>query len=58
MRFKMFSENDSRQSVSINPENVKYVRETPQGVKVVFIDNSYVFVSDSYLDTVARLNEK
>ena len=58
MKFKMFTDKDSNQSLAINSENVKFVRDSPQGPKIYFADNSYVIVSDSYLEAVARLNEK
>ena len=54
----MFTDKDSNQSLAINSENVKFVRDSPQGPKIYFADNSYVIVSDSYLEAVARLNEK
>jgi hypothetical protein len=51
-----FTEKDSKQSYAINPEYVKYVQDFTMGPKIVFHDGSYIVVTDSYLETVARLN--
>jgi hypothetical protein len=55
--FKFFVDKETKQSVAVNPSRVKYVRDFGQGPKLVFDDGSYIIVTDSYLDTVARLNE-
>jgi hypothetical protein len=54
---KYFTEKDSNQSYAVNPMYVKYVQDFGMGPKIVFHDGTYVIVTDSYLDTVARLNE-
>ena len=55
---KMFIDKDTQQSVAINPNSVKFVRETPMGPKIVFNDGSYIIATDSYLEAIGRLNEK
>ena len=55
---KYFVDKDTQQSVAVNPEAVRIVREMANGPKIVFNDGSYVIVTDSYLETVSRLNEK
>lgn len=55
---KFFVDKDTQQSVAINPNTVRIVREMAIGPKIVFNDGSYVVVTDSYLETVSRLNEK
>lgn len=57
MMLKYFTEKDSNQSYAINPNFVKYVQDFDMGPKIVFNDSTYIIVTDSYLDTVARLNE-
>jgi hypothetical protein len=54
---KFFTEKDTRKSVAVNQNNVKYVLDFGLGPKIVFVDGEYIIVADSYLDTVARLNE-
>lgn len=56
--FKFFTDKETNQSIAINSNRVDYVRDHNLGTKIVFTDRSYLIVSDSYLDTVARLNEK
>jgi hypothetical protein len=56
--FKHFVDKDAKQTVAINQNHVKYVRETDYGTKVIFIDGSYIVVDTNYLETVARLLEK
>lgn len=58
MMLKFFVDKDTQQSVAVNPESVKVVREVPMGPKIIFNDGSYIIVTDSYLETVSRLNEK
>ena len=55
---KIFVEKDTNVSIAVNPENVKFVREFQGGAKIIFGDSSYVNVSESYLETISRLNEK
>lgn len=55
---KYFVDKDTQQSIAVNPDSVKIVRDTPIGAKILFNDLSYVIVTDSYEATVARLNEK
>lgn len=57
MLFKYFIDKDTNQSVSINPNRVKYVRETSYGTKVVFDDGSYLLVEEDFLGTATRLSE-
>jgi hypothetical protein len=58
MRFKYFDDAQTRQSVAVNPEAVKYVMEVPSGIKVFFIDGTYLIVNGNLLETVSRLSEK
>lgn len=58
MTLKYFSEKESNASVAVNSDAVKYVREFQGATKIIFDDSSYLIVSDSYLEAVARLNEK
>jgi hypothetical protein len=55
---KYFVDKDTNQSIAVNPNAVKIVRDSPVGAKIVLNDGSYVIVTDSYLEVVARLNEK
>lgn len=54
---KYFTEKEQNQSYAVNPNFVKYVQDFGMGPKIVFHDGTYVVVTESYLDTVARLNE-
>lgn len=44
-------------SIAINPDQVLYVIEDPQGSMIKFDDDSQL-VTESYSETIARLNEK
>jgi hypothetical protein len=55
---RIFAEKETHASVAVNSETVKYVREFQGGTKIIFSDSSYVVVSEPYLETVSRLNEK
>jgi ethanolamine utilization cobalamin adenosyltransferase len=57
MLFKYFIDKDTKTSVSVNPNRVKYVRETEYGTKIVFDDGSYVVVDEDFLGTTTRLSE-
>jgi hypothetical protein len=57
MLFKYFKDKDLNASVSINPNRVKYVRETTFGTKIVFDDGSYILVEEDFLSTTTRLSE-
>jgi hypothetical protein len=54
---KYFTDKETRTSYAVNPTSVKYVVDFGLGPKIVFNDGSYIIVMESYLDTVARLNE-
>jgi hypothetical protein len=56
--FKFFTDKETNQSIAINSNRVDYVRDHNLGTKIIFSDRSYLVVSDPYLETVARLNEK
>jgi hypothetical protein len=56
--FKNFIDKDTQQTIAVNPNSVKIVRDTPIGAKLFFIDSSYVIVTDSYSKVVERLSEK
>jgi hypothetical protein len=55
---KIFTEKETGASVAVNSETVKYVREFQGATKIIFGDSTYLVVSDTYLETIARLNEK
>jgi hypothetical protein len=55
---KIFVEKDTGASIAVNAETVRLVREFQGTTKILFVDSSYVIVTDSYLETVSRLNEK
>lgn len=57
MKFKYFTNKDSNQSVAVNPDNVKYVKESPIGTTLVFDDGEYIVVTDGYMDVATRLSE-
>jgi hypothetical protein len=54
---KYFTDKDAKISVAVNPQNVMCVKEIAYGTAICFVDSSYLVVTDSYLDTVAKLNE-
>ena len=55
---KYFTDKETSGSIAINPESVKCVVDHGAGAKVVFVDGTYYHVTDSYLETVARLSER
>jgi hypothetical protein len=55
---KTFIDKDTQQTIAVNPNSVKIVRDTPIGAKIIFNDSSYVIVTDSYPKVVERLSEK
>jgi hypothetical protein len=57
MKFKYFTNKDTSQSVAVNPDNVKYVKESPIGTTLVFDDGEYILVTDEYMQVVTRLSE-
>ena len=57
MLFKYFIDKDTKTSVSVNPNRVKYVREMAYGTKIVFDDGSYIMVDEDFLGTTTRLSE-
>jgi hypothetical protein len=56
--FKNFIDKDTQQTIAVNPNSVRIVRDTPIGAKLIFVDSSYVIVTDSYIRVVERLSEK
>jgi hypothetical protein len=54
---KYFEDKDSNISVAINPNSIVCVKETGYGTTILFVDSSYIVVKQTYLETVARLNE-
>jgi len=55
--FKYFEDKDSNISVAVNPNLIVCVKETNYGTTIIFNDSSYIVVKQTYLETVARLNE-
>lgn len=57
MKFKYFTNKDSGLSVAVNPDTVKYVKESPIGTTLVFEDGEFILVTDGYMDAATRLSE-
>jgi DNA-binding LytR/AlgR family response regulator len=55
---KIFAEKETNASIAVNSDRVRLVREFQGITKIIFDDSSYVLVSESYLETISRLNEK
>jgi len=55
--FYYFTDKDSGISIAVNPDNVYCVKETGYETTICFVNNVYITVKESYLDTVARLSE-
>jgi hypothetical protein len=55
--FHYFTDKDSGISIAVNSNTVYCVKETGYGTTICFVNNVYIVVTESYLDTVARLNE-
>jgi hypothetical protein len=54
---KYFHDKDVKISIAVNPDTVYCVKETGYGTLICFVNNTYITVEESYLDTVARLSE-
>lgn len=57
MLFKYFKDKDSNTNISVNPNRVKYVRETEYGTKIIFDDGSYILVDEEFLSVSTRMSE-
>ena len=57
MKFKYFTNKDSGQSLAVNPDTVKYVKETPIGATLVFYDGEFIVLNDNYMEVATRLSE-
>jgi hypothetical protein len=57
MKFKYFIDKDSGKSVAVNPDNVKYVKDSTYGPTLVFFDAEYIVLTDDYMEVVTRLSE-
>jgi len=57
MSLKVFTDKNSNNPVSINPSHVTYVEESEEGTRIFIGERVIIVVTDTYLDTVARLNE-
>lgn len=55
---KFFVDKDANQSVAVNPAAVSFVRDANNGTKIFFDDRTFLIVTDSFLDVIARLNER
>ena len=55
---KFFTDKDTQQSVAVNPDSIRVVCDLGIGPKIVFIDSSYLVVTEPFLEVVARLNER
>lgn len=58
MLFKYFTEKETKKSVAVNPNTVKYVFDFGLGAQIVFVDGTYLIVEGSYLNTVTILSEQ
>lgn len=59
MLFKLFNDASSNFKVAVNPNQVKYVLNTPSmGPKIIFADNSYIIVSGKFEEVLKQLSEK
>jgi hypothetical protein len=56
MLFKYFTDKDSKKSIAVNPNNVKYVIDSGYGPIIVFVGGVTVTVSENYLEVVAQLS--
>jgi len=57
MRFKYFIDKERQMSVAINPDEVYLVEDSPLGTRILFTNNSYILVTESYMMAVTRLSE-
>jgi hypothetical protein len=58
MALKYFNEIELKNSIAVNPNCVMLVIEHSRAPKIILTDGTYYFVEGSYLETVARLNER
>ena len=56
MYYVFFTEKDNNKSIAVNVKNVNLVCDEKYATQLVFVDNYVIFVTDDYLDVVARLN--
>ena len=55
---KYFTNKETKTSVAVNPSKVIYVADTGYGPKIIFDGGIYIIVAETYVETVARLNER
>jgi hypothetical protein len=55
---KYFIDIELKNSIAVNPNSVMMVIEHARAPKIILTDGSYLFVEGTYLETVARLNER
>lgn len=59
MLFKYFTESQTRFSIAVNPQNVKFIRELPEGgCTIAFVDGKEIRVQEAYMESATRLSEK
>jgi hypothetical protein len=56
MNYVFFTEKETNKSVAVNTKNVSLVRDGIHNVQLTFLDGSVLYVTEDYLDVVARLN--
>jgi hypothetical protein len=57
MALKFFQDKSTNTSIAVNPDQVIFVADSPAGTIVQLTSQRVLNVVESYLDTVARLNE-
>ncbi len=54
----LFTDAETKTSVYVNPDNVKFVRETRLGTRLGFVDDTYVIVTDDAKACAEKLSKK
>ena len=54
----LFTDAETKTSVYVNPDNVKFVRETRLGTRLGFVDDTYVIVTDDPKTCAEKLSKK
>jgi len=58
MLFKYFTDKDTNKSIAVNPNTVYSIKETGYGTTICFVNDVYITVTESYLETTTRLSEQ
>jgi flagellar biosynthesis/type III secretory pathway protein FliH len=54
----LFIDAETKTSIYVNPNNVKYVREARLGTKLEFVDDTYIIVTDDLKTCAEKLSKK